>query len=91
MPLALSQSNPDVGSSPSFCAGRQLSEVALLLLRSQTLPHTDGENTATVCFRPRPPPELHFATHKSKQLRFVWLSRKGVNVIGTRAVAPIIP
>jgi len=27
MPLALSQSNPDVGSSPSFCSGRKLGDI----------------------------------------------------------------
>ncbi len=27
MPLALSPSNPDVGSRPSFCAGRKLGDI----------------------------------------------------------------
>src|SRR5436309_12097966 len=34
MPLALSQSNPDVGSSPSFCSGRKLSDLEQALLWS---------------------------------------------------------
>src|SRR5438128_12635035 len=34
MPLALSQSNPDVGSSPSFCAGRKLGDIEPALLWS---------------------------------------------------------
>ena len=28
MPLALGQSNPDVGSSPSFCSGRKLGDIS---------------------------------------------------------------
>lgn len=34
MPLALSQSTPDVGSSPSFCAGRKLGDLEQALLWS---------------------------------------------------------
>ena len=34
MPLALSQSNPDVGSSPSFCSGRKLGDLEQALLWS---------------------------------------------------------
>jgi len=34
MPLALSQSNPDVGSSPSFCSGRKLGDIEQALLWS---------------------------------------------------------
>ena len=34
MPLALSQSNPDVGSSPSFCSGRKLGDLEQALLCS---------------------------------------------------------
>jgi len=34
MPLALSHSNPDVGSSPSFCAGRKLGDLEQALLWS---------------------------------------------------------
>jgi hypothetical protein len=34
MPLALSQSNPDVGSSPSFCSGRKLGDMEQALLWS---------------------------------------------------------
>jgi len=34
MPLALSQSNPDVGSSPSFCSGRKLGDIEPALLWS---------------------------------------------------------
>ena len=34
MPLALSQSNPDGGSSPSFCSGRKLSDLEQALLWS---------------------------------------------------------
>ncbi len=34
MPLALGQSNPDVGSSPSFCSGRKLGDIAQALLWS---------------------------------------------------------
>src|SRR3989475_1433152 len=34
MPLALSQSNPDVGSSPSFCSGRKLGALEQALLWS---------------------------------------------------------
>src|SRR5215831_14394398 len=34
MPLALSQSNPAVGSSPSFCSGRKLGDLEQALLWS---------------------------------------------------------
>jgi hypothetical protein len=34
MPLALSQNNPDVGSSPSFCSGRKLGDIEPALLWS---------------------------------------------------------
>ena len=34
MPLALGQSNPDVGSSPSFCSGRKLGDIEQALLWS---------------------------------------------------------
>src|SRR3989475_11384654 len=34
MPLALSQSNPDVGLSPSFCSGRKLGDIEQALLLS---------------------------------------------------------
>src|SRR5712692_4645356 len=34
MPLALSHSNPDVGSSPSFCSGRKLGDIEQALLWS---------------------------------------------------------
>jgi hypothetical protein len=34
MPLALGQSNPDVGASPSFCAGRKLGDIEQALLWS---------------------------------------------------------
>src|SRR6266571_4193819 len=34
MPLALSQSNPDVGASPSFCSGRKLGDMEQALLWS---------------------------------------------------------
>ena len=34
MPRALSHRNPDVGSSPSFCAGRKLGDLEQALLWS---------------------------------------------------------
>jgi transposase InsO family protein len=42
----------------------RLCAVALLPIQSQTFTHTAGENTATASFRPRPPLELYFATHR---------------------------
>ena len=46
MPLALSQRNLDAGSSPSFCAGRKLGEVAQALLWN--LLHEDPSSPSRV-------------------------------------------
>ena len=57
MPLALSQSNPDVGASPSFCSGRKLGDMEQALLWSllqedRLLPTGTRENRLLMAYCP---------------------------------------